>query len=423
MEPNANKPNDINRRLKTLIEFGQMITSAARLSEAQILGLIYQQTSKLMYTDNMYIALYDELDDTLRFGLVMLDGERMDKEQKEEWQSRLAVKGVIEEVIHTKKALFFTTKAEVAVWYAQSKHQEFRGDALSSCLGVPMVVGEKVFGTIIAYHQTQDNRYSKDDLEILQAIANQAAIALLGAEASETLQQELERRTAEDKFVVYLGHAADGIAHRINNTMALLPLCVSDIRRHLKTVDGFVDEQLDMIERNARYLLASAEALQKPSRPSEAGHFDINLLLEDAIKATNVPSDVELITALDKSLPKVQTRRLLVDVFVELITNAVTAMSESQYKRLEIGSHASGTKFVEIWFTDTGMGISRQAQAHIFELFYTTAEKSTEGVSKGFGLWWVKTFLTWQGGEIAFESEPGKGTTFRVRLPLEMKNQ
>jgi GAF domain-containing protein len=595
--------------LRAVNEVGRQLTSGIRLSEQEILELIYEQARLLMDTSDMYIALYepdpnqpDEYEEkpeesiihgTVRFGLAMDSGRRVDVEHKKGWGPRPADEkpGLTEYVIRARRAHRPVDVEKAYKTYAT----EHISKTPRSWIGVPMMVGNEVMGVVVLRNDEYENVYGEDDEEVLQAIAGQAAVAienarlyeelqlqlerkegdilasreidraivdrirpgpelqnvlelilekaferteassgnimwhneatgdlvmrvsrgvltgkerarqkigegivglvardrktrrigdvteepwkgiyipfiadvrselatplvdgeaLLGvlnvedsgvdvfdeedarwledlsvraviairsAQMYEALQQEQERRIAEEKFA-YLGHAADGIAHRINNTIALLPLCAGDIRRHLKAVDGFVDEQLDMIERNARYVLELAEELQKPSRPSEAGRFDINRLLEDAIRAASVPSDVDVVTVFDSSLSKVQTPRLLVDVFVELITNAVDAMSESGVKRLEIGSQASDTEFVEVWFTDTGRGIPKEKQDRLFDLFYTTAEKErpTAGVSKGFGLWWIRTFLAWQGGEIAVESEPGEGATFRVRLPLEI---
>ena len=428
MEEKLNKSTAVSRRFEALVEFGQAITSGTHLSEDEILELIYRQASKLMDTNNMCIVQYDESTGTLRLGLAILDGRRVDMRTEENGQPHRPGRGRTEEIIRTRKPLFHTTKAEAEAWDAQLEHEEYEREVLASWLGVPVMVSENLLGVIVTYHPTQDHTYNREDLEILQALANQAAMAIENARvyehletAYEELEREQERRVAEEKFA-YLGYAADGIAHRINNTIALLPLCAADIRRHLKTVDSYVDAQLDMIERNARYILELAEELQKPSRPSQAGHFDINWLLEDAVRAAGIPSDVEVVNVFGRNLPKVQTRRLIVDVFIELITNAVRAMSESEIKRLEIGSRASDTEFVEVWVTDTGRGIPERELDRIFDLFYTTVKKDlTEGVSKGFGLWWVRTFLATQEGEITVESRPGEGTTFHVRLPLEVK--
>lgn len=416
MGQKPDEPDAVNRRFGTLIEFGKDLASASHSGEPEILELIHDHASRLMDANNMCITLYDESKGTSRVGFAILEGEYVHIDKNAGWQPPQDVEDRIQEVFDSRKPLLHATEAEAQTWYSHLRHGEHYGEVSPSWLSVPMAVGESLIGVIAVYHPTQDQVYDVDDLEILQALANQAAVAIRAAKVYENLQQEQARRIAGDKFV-YLGQAVDGLAHRINNTIALLPLCVRDIRRHLETVDSYIDSQLSMIDRNSRYILELAEALQKPSRPAELGHFDINLLLEDSIRAANIPSDVEVVAAFDENLPTVETPRLLVDVFVELITNAAAAMSESEVKKLEIGSRHFGTEFVEVWFTDTGRGIPKESRDRIFELFYTS-KKFTESVGKGFGLWWARTFLASQGGEIAVDSAPGEGATFRVRLPL-----
>ncbi|MBC8492772.1 MAG: GAF domain-containing protein, partial [Chloroflexi bacterium] len=150
-----------------LVEFGQAVTSEIRLREDEVLDLIYEQASQLMDTDNMYIALYDEAIDTVRFGLAFVNGRRVDVETEEGWQPRRAGKGRTEEIIRTKKPLFHATKAEAEEWYSQPEHQEYIGEPFASWLGVPMMVGERVLGVIAVYHPKRDHVYSGDDLSIL----------------------------------------------------------------------------------------------------------------------------------------------------------------------------------------------------------------------------------------------------------------
>ena len=138
----------------------------------------------------------------------------------------------------------------------------------------------------------------------------------------------------------------------------------------------------------------------------------MNVLLEELISVANVPEDIALKTKYADGLPRVIISRLLADVFVELITNAVKAMPDGG--ELEVGSKLGKEGWVEVWFSDTGHGIPPESQGKIFDLFFTTSADSL-----GFGLWWVKTFLLQQGATIDLESEIGKGTTFTVKLPVK----
>ena len=67
-----------------------------------------------------------------------------------------------------------------------------------------------------------------------------------------------------------------------------------------------------------------------------------------------------------------------------------------------------------IQISDTGPGITPDKAARLWDMF----KQSEDGV--GFGLWWVRTFIERQGGAISFQSEPGEGATFTIRLPASL---
>jgi len=177
---------EMHEREMALSDIGRKLTEGSYLHEQEILQLIYQQAGRLMDADNMYIALYDEAIDTVRFGLAFKEGKPI------KVATRKAGKGRTEEIIRTKKPIFTATEMEAGAWYAQPGHKEYIGDSLASWLGVPMMVGEKVLGVIATYHPTRDHVYSKDDLTILQTLANQAAIALDNARLYYDVNQRLQ---------------------------------------------------------------------------------------------------------------------------------------------------------------------------------------------------------------------------------------
>ncbi|MCX6032279.1 MAG: GAF domain-containing protein [Chloroflexi bacterium] len=181
------------KRMDIVDELGRALTSGIRLHEDEVLDLIHKQASQLMDTNNMYIALYDEATDTVRFGLAFVDGKPIDVRTTEGWQPRTGGKGRTEEIIRTKQPIFTATKAESETWYASPEHEEYTGGPIwASWLGVPMMVGEKVLGVIATYHPARDYVYSGDDLAILQAMANQAAIALDNAYMFYDVNRRLE---------------------------------------------------------------------------------------------------------------------------------------------------------------------------------------------------------------------------------------
>src|SRR5581483_2767492 len=101
----------------------------------------------------------------------------------------------------------------------------------------------------------------------------------------------------------------------------------------------------------------------------------------------------------------------LVQVFLNLILNAMDAVDRDGKIELGVERVAGG---VEVSVRDDGCGISREQAARLFQPYVTTKQHGT-----GLGLFVTRRLVTDHGGSVTFESRPGEGTTFRVRLPVE----
>jgi signal transduction histidine kinase len=269
--------------------------------------------------------------------------------------------------------------------------------------------------------------FDHHDVELLEAMAQEAVIAIQNATQQhklqlmhQALQDEQERRVAAEKWTV-MGQAATALAHRINNLIGLLPASASEVRRTLASVEmtqadrDWVEANLDRIERNGRFILRLADALFRPfQEPGPRARFNVNRLLNEALQAANLAPSVHVIRDYGKDLPEVESSSLLVDIFLELITNARKAMEGRSRKWLEVRTRAETDDtgaWVVVEISDTGMGIPPDQMAHLWDMF----KQSADGL--GFGLWWVRTFIERQGGTIACDSKPEAGATFTVRLP------
>jgi len=249
------------------------------------------------------------------------------------------------------------------------------------------------------------------------------ALAQMGPQALSALTRELEKevklRLAAEQWAT-LGKAMAGLAHRINNMMHIIPLALRDVRELLADVS--LDEQrrrdieadLERAERNARFTSEMASILLKPFKVASLQEYDVNELLDKALALADPPPNVKVKRKYAPDLPPILASPLLVDVFVELATNAFKAMPEGG--ELEVGSRKGPDGRIEVWFSDTGCGIAPENQDKVFDPFFTTNEGSL-----GFGLWWVKTFLQQQGATIELRSRQGQGTTFVLRLPLKAR--
>jgi GAF domain-containing protein/anti-sigma regulatory factor (Ser/Thr protein kinase) len=226
-------------RLDRLNEVGQRLTSGIRLRRDEILELIYEQASQLMDTRNMYIALYDEETDMVSFGLAMQDGRRVHVEEEEGLAPRKAGKGRTEEIIRTQKSVLHRTKREAEEWYAE--HVEYIGKIANSWLGVPMMVGEKVLGVIATYNWERENAYDKDDLEILQTMANQAAIAIDNAVLYYDINQKLRVLNEIGQRLTY------GIRLRQDEILELIYEQASRLMDTRNMYIALYDEEADMV--------------------------------------------------------------------------------------------------------------------------------------------------------------------------------
>lgn len=269
--------------------------------------------------------------------------------------------------------------------------------------------------------------FDQQDVELLDALAQEAVIAIKNATQHQKLQSmherlksEHEKRLAAEKWSV-MGQAATSLAHRINNLIGIVPASAGEIQRTLSTVEmseadsNWIEANLGRIERNAQFILKMVDALFRPFKESgPSGRFDVNRLIKEALESADLPDYIQVDCSYGSDLPKVESSPLLVDTFLELITNAEKAMAESRDKRLTVRTWLESGKtadWVVIEMEDTGCGIAEDRMNHLWDMF----QQSDNGL--GYGLWWLRTFIVRQGGNISCTSRPGEGSTFNIRLP------
>jgi signal transduction histidine kinase len=268
--------------------------------------------------------------------------------------------------------------------------------------------------------------FDQQDVELLEALAQEAVIAIQNATQHKKLVDEQEKRLAAEKWAM-MGQAATALAHRINNLMGIVPVSAGEIQRALTDLiipaseRRWIDANLKRIERNAKFILKLSDALFRPFKESgPSARLDINQLLKEALDLAELPNNIELLREFDRALPPVNCSLLLLDVYLELITNACKAMERQPLRKLRIRTRLE-TDDAGLWvvveISDTGRGIPPTQMVHLWDMF----QQSDDGL--GFGLWWLRTFIARQGGLIDCKSKPGKGTTFIVRLPADTGTQ
>ena len=214
-----------------------------------------------------------------------------------------------------------------------------------------------------------------------------------------------------------LGRMAAGVAHELNNPLTGI-LVYADLLRESLPKDDPAQADLDCIVEDAERCQNIVKGMLEYSRQSEiqVEDLDLNQLVEDAfslIRDNSVLLGVEIARKYHPEPLKVQgDRKLLRQVFINLIMNAVDAMEGKGSIEVSSGLDHDGWRFVEI--KDTGPGIPDSHLRKVFDPFFTTKEI---GKGTGLGLSVVFGVLQRHGGKASVVETGPEGTTFRVSLP------
>jgi len=241
-----------------------------------------------------------------------------------------------------------------------------------------------------------------------------------------TERKEVQAQLLLADRLASLGRLASGVAHEVNNPLAYVMLNLEFLDRYVEELPAGVGEgALARMRSAVEHAREGAERMRRIIRMLGAfgrgeeeclGPVDVNAVIDSAadIAAIQLRHGTRITRRYDANVPVSANAFRLGQVFVNLLVNAGDALREGPVSN-EIGLRtyvrSDGRVVAEV--TDNGAGIPRDIQARIFDPFFTT---KPVGKGTGLGLSVCHTIVTALGGEIACESTPGKGTTFRVVL-------
>ncbi len=227
-----------------------------------------------------------------------------------------------------------------------------------------------------------------------------------------TARVELSHELQHARRLAAIGHLAAGVAHEINNPLAVLQLGLADLREQ---VGGAQREQVDELighgDRIAR-IVANLHTFATP-RPPERQRVGLQELIRSARRiAGPALAGVRVFTSIEPDeIAVIADRHQLEQVVVNLLTNAARAMKGGG--RLEISAEPARERVV-VRFTDSGPGIPPELLEHVFTPFVTTGRQ----VGMGLGLSISWGLLQENGGSIRAFNQPGGGASFELELPI-----
>jgi len=235
-----------------------------------------------------------------------------------------------------------------------------------------------------------------------------------------TEKKKMEEQLLQTSKLASIGKLTAGISHEIGNPIASISSLVQEL--YLLKMDSqddvkFTAKSLAMINNHIERIAKIVRSLGDFARISSAEKVlsnisdildrTVNLVKYDKrFKDIQLTADIENIPRLKVNPDQIQ------QVFLNLMLNAIDAMPDGG--KLNISAKKIGNAFVEIMFSDTGVGMDESMISKVFDPFFTT---KTLGKGTGLGLSICYGIVREHDGTITVKSKKGAGTTFIIRLP------
>jgi len=342
----------------------------------------------------------------------------------------------------------------------------------ASALCWPLVSDERVIAVVSINRQAEAEPFDEADLTDGQAMVNMMTMAVenallhdgqrrrigelarLNAELRESQARlkEVHAQLAQSEKMASIGQLAAGVAHEINNPVGYVNSNVASLQSYLdglfRLIDAYEAAEADLAgdplalsdirslkqELNLDFLRQDVRALMEECREGLSRVKEIVIDLKDfAHSGTGEWEAADLLKGLESTLNIVHNELKykaevvkeygqlppvecvpgqLNQVFMNLLVNAAHAIKEHGTITVRTGS-ANGEAWVEV--SDTGVGIPPENRARLFDPFFTT---KPVGQGTGLGLSLAYGIVNRHGGRIEVDSEVGKGSTFRVTVPI-----
>jgi signal transduction histidine kinase len=253
---------------------------------------------------------------------------------------------------------------------------------------------------------------------------------------ARTERKKMREQLMISERMASVGMLSASVAHEINNPLAVI---VANLEFALQRFEAIGVEQSAVATSSDRagglhearqslreaheaaervsHIVRDLKVFSRASNDEQEGPVDIERVLESALRmaSNEIRHRANIFRHYSKVPPVHGNEARLGQVFLNLIVNAAQAIPEGRAaeNRIGLSIHMGENDRVVVEVSDTGSGIPPQVLARIFDPFFTT---KAAGVGTGLGLAICQRIVIRYGGDIAVESQAGRGTTFRVSL-------
>lgn len=284
-------------------------------------------------------------------------------------------------------------------------------------LGVPLTLGREVRGAIVL--QRDQPAWQESDLQSLLALSRGAGVSLSNAslfaqlEAQHQELLETQAQLVQSGKLRAVGQMAAGIAHELNSPLGAVFL---NLEMLCKNAPENLKSRLDRALQATQRARAIIEKLLDHSRPAAPDlPLDLAAVVREGIDF--VAPQCAGVSVTCQQLEPIRVRGRageLQQILTNLVLNARDACLATPQPAIAIGCRLEGGQAV-VWVSDNGPGVPDEVAGRLFDPFFTTKEP---GRGTGLGLWTSQEIARSHHGVLDFESQPGQGTRFCLRLPV-----
>jgi GAF domain-containing protein/CheY-like chemotaxis protein len=410
-------------QLQTAAEIARDTTSTLALDH-----LLDRAVNLICEGFGYYHATVFLVDDEGKYAKVLAStGEAGEEMKQKEHKLQVGSKSIIGYVTQTGKPLIINNVSKNPIHKPNPLLPNTQAE-----LGLPLKISDRVIGALDV-QSTQVNAFKPDDINVLQSLSDQIAVAIDNARAYElSLQAVEEMREADQLKSQFLANMSHELRTPLNSIIGFS-------RVILKGIDGPItdlqEQDLSAIYNSGQHLLSLINDILDLSK-IEAGKMELSLEegvnlndLINSVMSTMVglvkDKPIEILQDIQPDLPTARADPIKVrQILINLLSNAAKFTDKGS---ITIGAkqhtNSRGRPNIYISVTDTGPGITPEDQKKLFQPFTQvdgSATRKTGG--SGLGLSISRHLVEMHGGRIGLKSEAGKGSTFFFTLPVSGTN-
>lgn len=363
------------------------------------------------------------------YGLVSQKIANLGRQMRDTREIFSALKNNVDQIMSSLQdgLMLFTRDSKVVL--VSAAVERFLGRSRGELLGRnvrEIFSGESVFGSLMLdafrlHHnidqrelEMPNGRRVEFSLDFIHQKGTQigALLTMRDSESARRIEDEIEL----SRRISASGRVTRGVAHEVKNPINAIVLHLQLLRNKMQQLDPDTSRHVDIIDSEIHRLDRVVQILVDFTRPRDLRLEDTDLrVVLDEVSSLAAPDAEQHGVKMDRQLsdepiPVKVDIDFIKQAILNVVINGVQAMPTGG--TLTIAAHRSEeTVVVEIH--DQGMGISTELQEKIFELYFTTKKNGS-----GIGLAQTYQIMQWHYGSVDFQSIEGKGSTFRLTLPL-----